>query len=55
MFDAAVGVAHDPVEHLDDRAHVDVEAGFFADLARDRLLERLAELHACRPAGSTAP
>ena len=46
ILDAAiVGMLH-AVEHLDHRTDVDRQPGFFEHFARDRRLERLAELHA---------
>jgi hypothetical protein len=46
MLDAAVGSAVHAIEHLHNRSDRHLETGFFEYLARDRILERLAELHA---------
>src|SRR5439155_5777242 len=46
MLDAAVGRAPDAIQHFDDGPDPHAEAGFFEHLARDGLLERLAELDA---------
>ena len=47
-------VEHDAIEHLDHRADLDDEAGLLEHLARDRGLERLADLDARRREDSTA-
>ena len=47
-------VTRDAIEHLDDRTDFDVEPGLLEHLAGDAGLERLADLDARRPAGSTA-
>ena len=52
MLDAAVRVAADPIEHVDDRTDLDVEAGFFLHFAGDGLLEGFAQLD---PAARQAP
>src|SRR6185436_1527463 len=51
MFDAAVGVPADAIEHLHDRSDLYRQAGFLEHFARDRLFQRLAHLDAA--AGQT--
>ena len=46
MLDAAVGVADDPIEHLDDRSDLHVRPVSSTHFARDRRLERLADFDA---------
>ena len=53
VLDAAVVVAHDAIEHLDDGAERAGEPGLLAQLAQRRLFQRLADLDAAaghRPA-----
>src|SRR5581483_3116034 len=44
VLDATRGIAHHPVEHLDDGAELARKARLFRQLAPGRLLERLAQL-----------
>src|SRR5439155_1147403 len=54
VLDAAVGIVPKPIQHVDHRADVHVEACFLANLACDCRLERLPELDgSSRQAGAS--
>ena len=44
VTDPAVGIPVDAIEGLDDRADLDIKAGFFPDLTPSAIRERLAEV-----------
>src|SRR5262245_15605133 len=45
ILDAAVGIAVNTIQHLDDRDDPDRQAGFLLDLSNDGRLERLPQFH----------
>ena len=49
VFGLAVAVAHDAFENFEDAQRLDLQSGFFADLALDRLPEKLTSFD--EPAG----
>lgn len=54
IFDPSGCVAADAIEHLDDRAHLDIQTRLFADFADQRGVELLADFdHAARKAPRT--